>query len=109
MTVIKGGLVRVPPAPPSGARQNADIGVRDFLLEGLPIEPEHLFACITETILMGQPGSPATKVKGKFARSECWKCWSWRSCTASSWESLRPAEAFGDTPQSSFFNRILPE
>src|SRR5690606_12207908 len=64
VAVIKGGLVRVPPAPAQVARGNAHTGARDFLLEGLPLPPDHVFACMAETILMGLTGMTSDYSKG---------------------------------------------
>ncbi len=64
VTVIKGGLVRVPPVPAQVARGNAHTGARDFLLEGLPLPPDHVFACMAETILMGLTGMTSDYSKG---------------------------------------------
>lgn len=64
VTVIKGGLVRVPPVPAQVARDNAHTGARDFLLEGLPLPPDHVFACMAETILMGLTGVTSDYSKG---------------------------------------------
>lgn len=62
--VIKGGLVRVPPVPAQVARDNVHTGARDFLLEGLPLPPDHVFACMAETMLMGLTGITSDYSKG---------------------------------------------
>ncbi|WP_443192214.1 aminotransferase class III-fold pyridoxal phosphate-dependent enzyme [Pseudomonas indica] len=68
--VIKGGLVRVPPAPDYVAARNAHLGVRDFLLEGLPIPPEHVFACMGETLLMGLTGITSHYSRGDVRQEQ---------------------------------------
>ncbi len=53
--VIQGGVVRVPPLPPSVPAQKHDLA-KDWLVEGVPIMPEHVFACMGETMVLGLAG-----------------------------------------------------
>lgn len=70
VTVIKGGLVRVPPVPAQVAHLNAHTGARDFLLEGLPLPPDHVFACMAEAILMGLTGITSDYSKGDVRKEQ---------------------------------------
>ncbi|MEQ9365841.1 MAG: aminotransferase class III-fold pyridoxal phosphate-dependent enzyme [Leptospirales bacterium] len=67
--VIKGGEVKVAPVPAAVAEANAHTGARDFKLEGVPIRPDHMFACMTEAVLMGLTGIESDYSKGDVQKN----------------------------------------
>lgn len=68
--VIQGGLVRVPPIPAHEIRDNAHTGAEHFLLEGSPLPPDHVYACMAETILMGLTGITSDYSKGEVRKEQ---------------------------------------
>ena len=69
VTVLLGGEVRVPPVPADVALLNANTSARDFLVEGVPIRPDHMFACMCETTLLGLTGITSNYSYGEVSKN----------------------------------------